>query len=381
MKVGIITFWQTRDNYGQVLQCFALQCFLRWLGHDPYLIKYAHSEVKASLFTKVQFFIYNLFHLNFGGLFLKASKLPDESEIDKERGFSLFKKKYIFSSDGTYYSLNELRNNPPLADVYLVGSDQVWFKTLRFYENRTFFLDFGKKETLRIAYAASFAMLAYPKSLNRTLRKMLNRFSGISVRENSGIDICRKAGVNAEKVLDPTLLLHSKEYEKILGLKKKITNDCFIYCLNISSPEEIFFSEIKQISEKKDLKIVITPASGYVPSRHLFENVEYRYHSIESWIEQIASSKLVVTTSFHGVVFCILFHTPFIYVPLQGRFSVGNNRIIDLLSSLGLERRMCVKKDKMKEIYETSVDWFSVDESLDSLRIVSETFLRRTLNG
>lgn len=380
MKVGIITFWQTRDNYGQILQNYALQQALIQKGHSPYLIRYAHSEVKVSFTTKLQFFFFNLSRFNLKGLFLKKSSLPPISKNDKKRDFDCFKKTYLSCSEEVYYSLKELRKHPPKADAYVVGSDQVWSKTLRFNENKTFFLDFGPKDILRIAYAASFAMPVYPRSLNGVLKKMLMKFAYVSVREKSGVDICKKVGITAKLVLDPTLLLRSVDYEKCLNIEKKANNDCFIYCLNISSPDEIYFGEIKKISKENNLKIVVTPASGYISSRQLFDNVCYRYHSIKSWIEQIASSKLVVTTSFHGIVFCILFHTPFVYIPLKGGFSRGNNRILDLLSSLNLQERCCECESQIANIFTSPIDWNFVEDALEKLRDVSEDYLLRALN-
>ncbi|WP_270711481.1 polysaccharide pyruvyl transferase family protein [Phocaeicola coprophilus] len=374
MKIGIITFWQTQDNYGQVLQCYALQQVLLSLGYSPFLIRYTHSEViLLNKKERILSFIKNIFK--------KKQKKQTLQYISntKNRNFEEFKQQYIIQSPKTYKSLKELQKYPPQADAYITGSDQVWAKSLYYNENKTFFLEFGGKNIKRISYAASFAMQEYPIEYRKKLKKLLCKFDYISVREKSGVNICASIGCKAQHVLDPTLLLPFSFYIQALKIKTKEMKQLFIYSINISSPNDIRWEEIYKYSIKNNLNTIITTSSGYVPSNELFGNVTYDYCSIPKWIENIANSKLVITTSFHGVVFCLLCHTNFVYFPLNGKFSGGNNRVIDLLTDLSLKNKIYHPDISLESIINQFVDWNKVEKKIEELRINSLAFLNKAL--
>ena len=379
MKIGIVTFWQTRDNYGQMLQCWALQRKLISWGHDPFLIRYTHSEVVLYRFNFKKA-LSDILHRRWKSLLPPRKKylpLPQPSKTELMRNMEAFKVSYIKMSERIYTSLSDLRINPPLADCYIVGSDQVWGQGLHFNENRVFYLDFGPRNIKRISYAASFGLNAYTTG-KETLKNALDLFDAVSVRECSGLDICSSVGVLAKLVLDPTLLLTAKDYIDSFGLHRKNSDIIYIYSLNITSPDEMGWSKIKKYAEKQKLVIKVTPGGGYISSCELFGPVNYEYSTIEHWLENILSSRLVITTSFHGIVFCILFHTPFIYVPLSGRFSQGNDRILSLLKMLDLEMN----------IYSNGFDidnfvmprWDTVDNKLEDLRKDSLDFLKNAIS-
>lgn len=110
--------------------------------------------------------------------------------------------------------------NPPNAELYIVGSDQVWAQILNNRNNRAFFLDFGKSETKRLAYAPSFVVNEYPTAYREDLKQLLKRFNAVSVREYSRVDICKSVGIEATKVLDPTFLLERKDYLSLISEPK-----------------------------------------------------------------------------------------------------------------------------------------------------------------
>lgn len=380
MKIGIITFWQTRDNYGQMLQCLALQYKLKEMGHDPYLIRYAHSEYHYSLRAKFVYAIKKIIKFDWSRLKLNGPKLPMVSSKDKCRDFESFRNKYITQSSKKYYSLGELQNEPPFADCYIVGSDQVWSRSLDTDDGKVFYLDFGARNIKKIAYAVSFGNVVFDRKRFKQLKSQSVKFASISVREREGKEICSKAGISATHVLDPTMLLLPQNYINILNLKKRRENTIFIYALNISSPEEIGWKDIKHYADKAGLTLKITPSSGYIKGGELFgENEKYYYNTIPEWCSTILSSKLVITTSFHGVVFCILFHTPFIYVPLKGRFSKGNNRVLNLLEILKLQYCIYYQGIDLQKYTENPIDWQDVDEKLENYRNKSILFLKNAL--
>lgn len=379
MRIGIITFWQTRDNYGQVLQGFALQYKLKELGHKPFLIRYTHSEVPFPFRRRVRHFIKNALLLRLNSLFLHKRVLPPISANDTKRDFDHFKRTYMEMSATIYRSWKELKKNPPLADCYLTGSDQVWSKSLKDNENRSFFLDFGSSHIKRISYAASFAMEEYPSDDCGKLRKLLEKFDAISIRERTGVKICKHLEIEAKWVVDPTLLFIRNDYSKLFGLKKESTNNIYIYCINILQPDEIRFHEIQELAKTYTSQIVVTPSSGYIPSAEIFEGVEYTYPTVQSWLQTIDGAKLVITTSFHGIMFCLLFHTPFVYVGLKGKYGRGNNRVIDLLKTMGLTHRILGDESKLIDVVLSRIDWDVVDKEIAMLRKYSIDFLESNL--
>lgn len=208
----------------------------------------------------------------------------------------------------------------------------------------------------------------------------MSRFDILSVREESGVAICQAVGKEAVHVLDPTLLLAKEEY---LSLSRDIPPSpspyIFIYSINISSNEEICWPELRGFTEREGLSLVVTPASGYLPGRELFQGVEYRYATIPEWLSLIRHSGLVVTTSFHGVAFCILFHKPFVYFPLSGTHAKGNSRVLNMLSKLSLSDNVWKAPGDFERIYHLPIDWDKIEESLAPLRERSVTFLREAL--
>ena len=185
MKIGIITFWQSNDNYGQVLQCFALQQLLIKLGHKPFLIKYAPLQkiIRMSIAEKMWKIV------QIYPIFLKLRKMQKAKQAkafslkNSQRRFDEFRDNHIKTKGVIYQGLSDIQNNPPDSDCYLCGSDQIWGYLLDNDENQAFYLNFGKADVKRIAYAASFGRDVYPMELNGKLHDMLVKFNAVSVRE------------------------------------------------------------------------------------------------------------------------------------------------------------------------------------------------------
>lgn len=389
MKIGVITFWNSKDNYGQLLQAWALQQWLKQNGHSPYIIRYIPTTHKSKktykYFLKViakTILIYPLFCKYINSKRDKKLKvLVANNEIkNQKRKFDDFRKDNLSFSPHTYYSLKELQNNPPLADVYITGSDQVWAQLLNNENNRAYFLDFGEQNIKRISYAPSFSMLQYPTRLQNQLSNNLTRFNAISVREKSGVEICRTVGYDAALVCDPTLLLTQKDYLKLISPKSDEKKYIYIYSLNIQKAEDIRWTELSKLSKTSNLDVKVTTASGYVPFQELFGNeVEYDYATIQQWLTNIQNAELVVTPSFHGIVFSILLHTPFIYVPLFGNFQKGNNRVTDLLEILHLNDRILDQNKTYTQIINKAINWDDVEKRLLRMKQNSELFLQTEL--
>ena len=323
MKIAVLTFWTSNSNYGQILQCWALQEILKSFGHEPFVIRYSHHSYTNVWGIPRRYLPMELISdlrllLKSPKQFVKRQKIK---RLDRKRDFDLFRRKIAFSNE-VYFSLEELQKYPPQADCYIVGSDQVWAQLLSSNECRAYYLDFGHKSIKRIAYAPSFSLEKYPDNLVAELSINLSRFNALSVREDVGKTICQQAGFCAEKVLDPTLLLDRQKYiESVGNIVEKKENQLLIYSINILNSEDIRWRELKEVSNEMNLLTKIIPSSGYIEGDELFgRDAIYEYPTVEKFLDEILQSKLFVTTSFHGIVFSILMHTPFVYVPLKGKF-------------------------------------------------------------
>ena len=342
MKIGIITYSYSKDNYGQILQCWALQSVIKSLGHSPRLIRYKNfkpiiKKKKTEKLLKI-FLIYPvIISLINKRKFLRLQRLAVlNEERNKQRDFNTFKQRYIQSFEREYSDVDELRINPPEADCYITGSDQVWGGSLLNENTKAFFLDFGNPNIPRIAYAASFGTDNYPEKTSDILKMMLRPFTAISVREESGVPICKQCGKKAIMTLDPTLLVPRIDYERLITDEKE-DDYIFIYSLNVFDKKQVNWNKLRKYAKDNHLRIVVTQSSGYIVGDEIFDGVEYRYASIEEWLCLIKHAKFVVTPSFHGIVFSYIFQTPFVFAPiLKEKYSKGNNRIYNLCSLLGI---------------------------------------------
>ncbi len=383
MKIGVMTFWHGNSNYGQIMQCWAMQQFLKRQGHEPYVIRFVPSNYTSPLkrFFKKILFVEQIrnareFFLNHHTYHVKKRNRI----YDHKRQFDEFRRNHLDFSENIYYDIHQIQNNPPVADAYIVGSDQVWAQMLDSINSRAFYLDFGRPETKRIAYAPSFVVKEYPVAYRKELKTLLQRFDAVSCREYSGVDICKSIGIKAAKVLDPTFLVERDDYLSLIGEPIEKKKQIFIYSLNISSPEQIRWNELRQYAKDTGQKVIVTPSQGYFAAEELFgDDVQYLYASPQQWLKTIAESELVVTPSFHGVVLSIILGTPFVYVPLKGTYETGNSRVIDLLEDLNLISRVINDVNDYNSIIQHVIVWNRVLDSLKKTRLESILFLQDAL--
>ena len=373
MKIGIMTMWNAIDNYGGILQTYALQRYLRDLGHDAYDIRFTNLEGRYRYLKFCIKKIISFLHISLRDV--------DRAEFDaKKRRFVDFKKKYLNLSKDTYVSLQELQTNAPIADVYITGSDQVWARSLKKSINeRAWYLDFGLKNTIRIAYAVSFGHSYCPVEDDVLFKQLVSRFSYVSTREINGIRFCRERGINAERCIDSTFLLSADHYIGLATNRKYQSDFAYLYLLNVGTPNEIHFNEVLKEINKKGYKAICTTASGYSPAKEIYEGVVYDYASVEEWLSNILYSSIFFTTSFHGIVFALMLKKQFIYLPLQTNGS-GNDRVFDLLDCVKLKNRTA-SINNIVELMENSINYDDVDfSSIISMIAQSKYFLTKSLS-
>lgn len=337
-----MTFWWSEDNYGQLLQCYALQKYLRDAGHDAYLIRYDYrQDVRTPALIKLLKGLNPYLLLRYLNHKMKSRKLQEEARIHN-RGFDDFRNKYLKQSEALYACYDQLEENPPQADCYIVGSDQVWNFSLygSFFQRKiplvhAYMLDFGAAGTRRMSYAASWSMDSLSSKLIAEIRPLMQQFSYVSVREEQGLELCRQCGYeDAELVCDPTLLLEAEEYRNLYrseGVPPPQHKYLLLYMLSNQCDFDI--QKVYDFAKQRGLQVVYVTGNGVLDKR------EKRFATIPGWLSLVDNAEYVVTNSFHCCVFSSLFGTKFGVARLKGKFAGMNTRLESLFKQLELEPR------------------------------------------
>ena len=329
MKIGVITFSDSKDNYGQILQAYAMQEYLKDLGHNPFLIRYKSSQHEQKAGFKAykiltylrKFPFYVKWYLGYRKMSRDNEAYKASTDFEK-RDFSGFISNRITATD--FYDENTIHATPPFADAYICGSDQIWGR------DNAYYLSFAPDNALKIAYAPSLGGIkSFSKADESNIKKLVNRLDKVGMREQSGVDTLYRMGINnAVKVIDPTLLLNAEDYLKIAKDKKVEKPYAFVYLLG--SPISITMEEIANYVEHRKLDL------KYVGSQGRNDNYTKLNPTIEAWLGDIANADCIITNSFHCTVFALQFHRPVITLPLTGGFKRMNSRVEELFEESGL---------------------------------------------
>lgn len=334
MKIGIMTYWSSDDNYGQLLQCFALQKFLLKSGYTPCLIKYKESvepkrERTISISKITRYFTHCKQYYAYFKEVMNRKKYANYN-CNEMRNFDGFREKYILSTNNIY-SEEELYNNTPQFDAYICGSDQIWGGKNEYY------LSFAPQDKIKIAYAPSFGGVnPFVSSESTLIKQYLSEFDFLSSRENSGVELLQEAGFDSAcQVVDPTLLLTASDYIELVKSEGENTIqycDSFLYFLGNSMACEV--RDVVRFLKKNNMTYT------YVASQGRNDKFHKSYLTIPNWIDCIRHSKLVITNSFHCVVFSLIFHRPFLFIPLAAGYGRMNDRILNILEKCNLLDRI-----------------------------------------
>jgi len=367
MKIGIMTCWQSEDNYGQILQCYALQKYLREAGHDAYLIRYdrMNDYNKTPLWRKILKAFNPILLSKYFYYKIRESIYANEKK-KHPRNFNDFRNEHIKQSERKYCSYKELAENPPEADVYIVGSDQIWncFTGQSdgiMNRHRAVLLDFGNSEIKRVAYAASFGKTSINNAFIDLFSQLIKKFDYVSVREKSGLDICKQCGIdNAEWVPDPTMLLETEIYRglyKDRQIKKPDKPYCFLYFTRADVNFPVH--NIYKWAKKKDIDVV------YVVAMNRTGKFKKTYATVPEWICLIENAEYVITDSFHCSLFSLYFNRKFGVVPITTDNGSYNTRVDSLFELFNLEKRYILNDFS---VLDTDINWQSVSETLSKNR-------------
>lgn len=355
MKIGIVT-QPLYNNYGGLLQNYALQQILKRLGHEPKTIDFV---VRISF---MRYLLSTCKQLLISVLKCRCPQIRSYVSIPTFRNpiMADFVNNHI-DRTRIVHSYTKKIINEEHFDAIITGSDQVWRPIYnRYIEDM--YLKFVPNSIKKIAYAASFGVDTWEYNSRQTRRcaKCANQLDAVSVRESTGVTICKDyLGVDATCVLDPTILAGADAYKTLLK-EKKGPDYLFAYILDITPEKQAY---VESMAKSKGLKLIIRGAD---------KNATL---SVEDWLSMIANSSMVVTDSFHGTVFSILFHREFYSIVNVAR---GGTRFASLLCPLGLEHRMG-DVSQLQSLEPSPIDWKRVDYILDKQRQDSMNFLTSAL--
>ena len=376
MKIGILTL-PLHNNYGGILQAYALQIVLKRMGHDAMVIDKSR-EIKLPILSFSRYFLY--FKL------LAHKVLVDRNTTifwDRKHNreykvmstYTLpFIQKYIkrFVASRDYSNIKQGN-----FDAFVVGSDQVW-RPKYFGQNiiSNAFLSFAKDWNVkRISYAASFGTeeWEYTEAQTSECKEWIKRFNAVSVRESSAVQLCKEhLNVDALHVLDPTMLLSATDYIQLFkeANTPKSSGSLMCYILDETEDKQKVVSNVEE---------VLNLAAFSVNSKYedLNAPLEERIQPpVEAWLRGFYDGEFVVTDSFHACVFSILFEKPFV---VYGNKDRGMARFHSLLSIFGLENRLVTRSAEAQKVISVPIDWSLVNAKKKEWQEKSYNFLKNNL--
>lgn len=363
-KAAVITMHRIY-NYGSVLQTYATQKVLEDTGVSCEIIDYISPyRAKLPLFLE---YPPRLEGKKLKKILYYAAKIP--SFILKDITFGGFIKKHIKLSSKQYIINDDLLKNPPRADIYVTGSDQVWNSKYNHGVDGSYFLNFAEKEAKKIAFVASFGRESLSKKEQDQVMPMLREYSSISVREDSAVQILEKMGLDSVCLIDPTLQVDKEDWLR-LAANRKVKGKYLLLFLLYNEDNGATEYAVK-VAKEKNLKLVKLSWELKKPKN---VDVLFTHRSPEVFLSLFANADCIVTNSFHGVAFSINLNRQFVFVPR----SEFNGRIESLLRLTGLISRKITDIHDL-EIASEVIDYSEVNEILRNERERAKEYLQSVI--
>lgn len=366
MRIGILTL-PLHTNYGGILQAYALQTVLERMGHEVHVIEKKRRPLSIPI-QKMPFCYGKRIVKNIIG---RKCPIFYEQKYNREQPIirqntDKFIKKYIHIAE--YDDFSDIKESE--YDAIVVGSDQVWrpkYFGLNQIENA--YLKFAEGWNIkRIAYAASFGTdeWEYTPKQTEECGRLLRMFDVVSVREDSAVNLCKKHfGVEAQHVLDPTMLLNREDYIKLFEVADtlKSKGNLLYYILDETEEKKAL---IKRIADEKGLILFNVKSQSDDINSPVSDRIQ---PPLEQWLRGFYDAEFVVTDSFHACVFSILFNKPFLAV---GNTERGMSRFKSLLGSFKLENCFVTSHESFS--FDENINWCEVNERLHTKVDVSTIF-------
>lgn len=369
MKIGIVTF-HASDNCGSLLQAYALQRILEDLGHTVEIVDFSSvgQQILYSIvipYNGIRSIAHNLLGCILYGVLQKEKR----SYETFRKGLKLTGKHYTYNKD-----LIELDGK---YDAFICGSDQIWNHKIADYDD-AYFLNFVQKSR-KIAYAASLGgkSLAETKETCMKFTCLLDNFYAVSVREERSINIVKSLyGKDVDFCLDPTLLFDSEEYVKFD--EGRLIKEKYIFCYAFTY-DKMFIAWVHSIAKRMSLPVYIICPKQFYRDFLGFKGIRLAPQTgPKTFISMMKYAEMVLTTSFHGTAFSVLYKKRFWYFNHHG--SEGDGRATSLLRQVGLMSRYVTAKETEAVNLLTEIDYNNVYENLSENRTRSVAFLKKALS-
>lgn len=350
--IGILTFHRAL-NYGAVWQCYALKRTCESLGH------------------KVETIDYNPFGDFERKWFIKKRPSVIYKYLTWMKQFNHFVDQRLNPTQHTV-SREWIKINPPIDDVYVVGSDMIWANSVVGDFLDSYLLDFAPDNVRRVAYAASTG--CNPMELNEYQLRELRKFSAISIRESQSVpDVQSKVDVKVEDVCDPALLLTKEDYESVEEKPLWLPKHYMVYFDLAGDP---FCAECaKQMSLELNLPI-LNLASKY----RRWARYNYMAPTPEQWLYILDQADYICTNSFHGVAFSIIYRRPFVCCAAQtGGRAKTNGRVLNLLEQTNLINRYITSIEQVNA--KANPDLKFEESAIESYRHRSLEWLKNAIDN
>lgn len=362
MKIGILTFHRA-ENFGAVLQCYALQTYLESLGHNVSILDYRCNAIEQTyyLFNLKSLFYRRNFLASAINYFTRLYQWKDR--LQKKKGYANFRRKYLHLTNPIYKIDKDLG-----FDVYITGSDQVWNTSLLHGFNKIYYLDFPiSKQAKKISYAVSSeeSALKKLKEYRNELIASLNTFDYISVRENEFANALKE--YTSQKIhicVDPTFFL-PKEYYLKLAIQPKETDYILVYHM-AEIPEG---SKLAENLAKKSSSNIIEIHARFANRK---DTTKHRQNiGPQELLGYIVYSNLIITSSFHGLALSLILKKNFYIISKP-----NNLRLRNILKKIGLENRIISSIDN---IVFNDINYDTVSKQINDLTTESKSYLLKAL--
>lgn len=373
MKICTITCHDVY-NYGASLQAYALQTFLEKEGNEAHIIDYIPFYLKrrrpfwylnksSAYYNKLRWnpilrLIYSI--KNYVGYYKKA---------DRRKRFDQFTREYLKLTK-RYTTIEELRSDPPNANLYFVGSDQVWNSYMNNGKDASFYLDFGEKSVKRCSYAASFGTSKINDDFKNFTKDKISALDCISVRESSGVEILNKLGISdVAHVLDPVFLLTKHDWQSIIDSSTFKIDKPYILIYAIAGLSKEFQEYALLLKRKYNLAIVSI----------LGVHVKFADYNLSAagpceFLSLISKAEYVLSDSFHATAFSTIFNRPFFVFPKSALNHSA--RMVDFCNMLGVS---WVYNPTISSLEANRHDWTVINKIICIKQDYSKAFIQRCL--
>lgn len=373
MKVYTQT-WYRGNNYGSVLQAYALPEVIRSLGYECEVLAYAPTKLEQWRLKILYHGVRATIEYKINERAMRHAKNGDHEVIDNLQVFDEFRKNYMHITAPCSDAASIYRICSEKA-IFICGSDQIWNP---YNFNPAYFLNFVKDSKRKIAYAPSFGVEVLPNYSKKAIAKEVSTFAAVSVREKRGADLIKDlTGKEVKVAVDPTMLLSMDSWSSLLAERKVEKPYLFCYFL---SRNDAYFEAAKEIAQMYNLELKVLPmvAADFAKEETIKEPIGPR-----EWLGLVKNASFVLTDSFHCTLFAIRFHRQF-YV-LQ-RFADGdkrgqNSRIKTLLNMTELNDRLLVPNTPVKYGMVTQQKYNIADEKMKGEIDASLQWLRESLHN